>query len=192
MLRFFLLSIFSSLILVCFSQKRTYDIFFFGEKIGNVHVEKKNLGNDSVDYSFNSYTDFSFLFMSMKTKAITKLSYHKGLLQSAYVLRNKDDKSQELNYLWDKNKYIVKETNKEYSIEDEIYFCSANFFLDEPIDIKEVFIERFNYFVEIEKLGVHQYKTKVDGGTNIYTYENGVLQSVKSTKGLTVNMKLVE
>ncbi len=178
--------------LVSFAQKRTYNVFFFGEKIGNVHVEKKYTSKNQTKYTFYSSTEFSFLFMSMKTKAITKLTYLNGLLQDAYVLRNKDDKTQELNYVWNKNKYFVEEADKKYTIDKEIYYCSANFFLDEPINIKEVFIERFNYFVEIENLGAHQYKTKVDGGTNVYTYKNGVLQSVKSTKGFTVNMKLVE
>ena len=127
-----------------------------------------------------------------KTRATTDVVFKDGILSKGIVFRKKNNEVQELTYAWNGSQYDIKDNGKDVVINREISFCTTNFFISEPIGISEVFVERFNYFVPVESLGNHQYLTKVDGGTNLYTYKNGVLQSVKSTKGVSIYMVLRE
>ncbi len=51
------------------AQDLKYKVSFLAKDIGFVTVSKE-LKNDSAIYYFNSETEVSFLFMSLKTKAI--------------------------------------------------------------------------------------------------------------------------
>lgn len=172
------------------AQKRLYDVKLFGKVVGEVQVEKKILNNQETSYHFKSEAEAVLFFIKTRTLAITDVTFRDKLLVKGYVLREKNDEIQELHYTWDGTKYQVTDNEKKLTIERKITYCTANFFLQEPKNIKEVFVERFNYFVPIERLGNGQYLTKVDGGTNLYTYENGILQSLKSTKGVSIYMEL--
>jgi len=174
---------------VVVSQERVYNVFFLGNKIGEVLVNKQVENNKRI-YFFNSKTDFQYLFVKMKTKATTDLVYENDVLLEANVLRIKNEEKEELNYRFKNKKYIVSGKKEDYYIDKKIKYCTANFFFEEPVNVEEVFVERFDYFVKIINLGNHQYKTYVDGGTNVYTYKNGVLQGVVSKKGLSIQIKL--
>jgi len=173
-------------------QTRYYSVELFGSVVGEIKIVEKLLDAKKVEYSFYSEAEAELFFIKTKTKAHTKLIYESGFLNSGYVLRKKNDDVQELTYQWNEGKYEIVNNGKKSTESKKISYCSANFFFSEPIGIKEVYIERFNYFVAIQDLGNHQYLTKVDGGTNLYTYKNGVLVSLKSKKGVSVFMRLKE
>lgn len=189
-MKLFIIFLFLCFSIVVNAQNRVYEVIFFGDVIGKVELEKRKINENSFSYHFNSETETSVFFMDIKTKAVTDLIYENNLLKVAYVLRIKNNKTHELTYNWDSKKYLVKDNEEDLIIEKKITYCTANFFFSEPKNVSEVFVERFNYFVPIEYLGNNKYLTKVDGGTNLYTYKNGILQSVKSKKGLSVYMRL--
>lgn len=174
------------------AQKRMYDIKLFGNVVGEISIEKKVVNDSEYTFHFNSDAEAVLFFIKTKTRAITNLSFKNNLLINGYVLRQKNDERQELSYQWDGTRYQITDNDTETTIDRKIYYCTAHFFIDEPVNIKEVFVERFNYFVPIEHLGDGKYLTKVDGGTNLYTYENGILKSLKSTKGVSLFMELRE
>lgn len=189
---------FTFLLLLCFSlssidsfaQKRFYNVKIFGNIVGSVTVEKKNLATNRSSYHFNSDAEAVLLFVKTKTHAITNVTFENNILVKGYVLREQNEDRQELFYTWDGSKYLIRDNGKNLVLNREIKYCTANFFMIEPLNFKEVFVERFNYFVPIQHLGNGQYLTKVDGGTNLYSYKNGILQSLKSTKGVSVYMEL--
>ncbi len=185
-----MLIFFSTSSLYSFAQKRFYDVKIFGSVVGAVTVEKKVLATNRSSFHFNSDAEAVLFFVKTKTHAVTNVTFENNILVKGYVLREKNEERQELFYTWDGSKYLVKDDGKNLVINKKISYCTANFFMQEPTNIKEVFVERFNYFVPIEHLGNGQYLTKVDGGTNLYTYKNGILQSLKSTKGVSIYMEL--
>lgn len=175
---------------IVYAQKRMYDVVFLGDTVGTTSVEKKILPDNLVSYHFDSKANATVFFIKTNTHAKTDIIFDKTKLIKGYVLRKKNEEKQELTYQWNGKAYDIVDNGKKLSISKPITFCTANFFLIEPLLHKEVFVERFNYFVPIQHLGNHQYQTHVDGGTNLYTYKNGVLQSLKSTKGVSVYMYL--
>lgn len=187
---FFLLFVVLAFTKAITAQKQYYDVKLFGNVVGEVIVEKKVISPEKVSYHFDSDAEATLFFVRTRTKAVSNLTYENGRMINAYVYRKKNEEVQELFYKYDGTKYQVKDNGKPLTISKKITYCTANFFLQEPKNINEVFVERLNYFAPIQHLGNGQYLTKVDGGTNLYTYKNGVLQSLKSTKGVSIYMEL--
>ncbi|MGB0884989.1 MAG: DUF6134 family protein [Chitinophagales bacterium] len=175
-----------------FAQKNAYRVIFFGDSVGLITVEKKVVNNQSFSCHFKSEAEAVLFFIKTKTFAQTDLVFSEAKLVSGHVIRKKNNELQELFYKWNGTSYDVTDNNKKLNINKEIIYATANFFIKEPIGIDEVFVERFNYFVPIEKLENNQYRTKVDGGTNLYTYKKGKLVSLKSTKGVSILMELIK
>lgn len=190
--QFYILSFLLLNSLLVFGQKRAYKVILFGDSVGLVTVEKKTLADKTTSYHFESNAEAVLLFIKTKTFAKTDLIFNNGKLISGHVIRTKNNDSQELFYKWNGLKYDITDDDEKVVIDKKITYTTTNFFLEEPINIKEVFVERFNYFVPIEKLDNNEYLTKVDGGTNIYTYKNGKLINVKSTKGISINMEFIK
>lgn len=174
------------------AQIRHYDIVLFGDIIGEISTQKKNISATEYELSYTSKAEAEVFFTQTKTFTQAKILFKNNFLNTGYIIRKKNSDVQEINLHWDNIKYVITENGKEMNDNEKIYFCTTNFFFKEPINIHRVYVERLLKYVEIEHLGNNQYLTKVDGGSNLYTYKNGILQNLKSKKGISIYMNLRE
>ncbi len=189
---YFLLLLFVFNSISATAQVRHYDIELFGDVIGEIITQKKNISDTEYELSYRSKAEATVFFISTKTDVRAKILFKDNYVNTGYILRKKNDESQEIHCKWNGSDYTIINNDVKSIETQKIYYCSTNFFFQEPVNIKKVYIERLGVFEEIEHLGNHQYLTKVDGGTNLYTYKNGVLQSLKSKKGISIYMTLKE
>lgn len=174
------------------AQTRYYDIVLFGDTIGEISSLQKNFSDTEYELSYTSKAEAEVFFTHTKTFVQAKILYKDGFLNKAHIVRKKNDDFQEIDYKWENSKYSVTENGKKSIDEKKIYFCTTDFFFEEPVNVERVFVERLLESVDVQHLGNNQYLTKVDGGSNLYTYKNGVLQSLKSKKGISIFMYLRE
>lgn len=184
--KYFLL--FISLLFVnnSFCQSRTYDIILFGDTIGELISTKLKISDSEYILSYVSNAEATVFFVETKSYINNKLIFKNNFVSESKVYRKKNDDVADFICNWNGNYYDIIFNNEKKIEKEKIYFCATNFFFDEPIQIYKVYIERLQKFTVIEHLGNHIYMTKLAGATNTYTYKNGVLQSVKSKKGISI------
>lgn len=174
------------------AQIRNYDIMLFGDLIGEISSHQKIISDSEYELSYTSKAEAEVFFTKTKTFLQAKIHFKNDFVKSGFIIRKKNAALQEIDFKWEDNKYTITENGIKFNDPEKIYYCTTNFFFKEPVNIHKVYVERLLKYVEIEHLGNNQYLTKVDGGTNLYTYKNGILQSLKSKKGISIFMNLRE
>lgn len=184
---FFTLS-FLFISLLSFAQKQQYDIILFGNVIGKGNfsrnysngVEKIDLVTDAkAKVMFKDKTNYTDMDIIMKN----------GVLESLYQVKIDDGVKQIIKVNNEGGKQYFYIDNKKSLVAKPIKYTTTHLFFEEPINIKEAYVERLNIFVPITKVSGNTYKTVVDGADNYYTYENGKLIEYKMKNIVNVYMK---
>lgn len=179
----------SSLTHVVSAQARFYNVIFSGKNVGSLKV----FGNDSKDANTESYkieSKFKLLFYS--GTYITESNFEDGKLRAASSAHhvNGNLKGKTLTTSGVKPVYEVKFMGEEAPKVDtkQLHFDINNtvtgLYYKEPIDIKEVYSERYAKMCSVKKLSQNSYGVELpDGKQGVYIYSKGQCSEVQTDLG---------
>ncbi|PZX54894.1 DUF6134 family protein [Algoriphagus chordae] len=157
-----------------------YDIVLAGFTIGKMQADKVTDG-ESVDYQIHSKVEFWF-FGKIHVEFLQNVNFLKGQLMKA---RTKSD-SNRGNFVttvnWNKDHYDIDansyEFHNEESINQAVYGTPAKLYFEEPKNGDVLISENFGMLTKVVELKKGIYAIDVNGSTNTFYYEAGVLQKV--------------
>jgi hypothetical protein len=167
------------------SQANVYDVIMAGRTIGSLKVFDDNGKNDVETHRIESY--FKVLFYSGKYS--TQTSFVQGQLVSAVCAHevNGDVKEKTQTKSSIKSLYQVlfsgedskKKSDKEFN--SPINNTVTSLYYKEPININEVYSERYGQMCSVKKLSDGNYGVSLpDGKQGVYSYKNGLCREVKT------------
>jgi hypothetical protein len=168
---------------VAFSQNSYYDVIVAGRNVGSLRVFGDELKNDVEMHRIES--DFKFLFYSGKYSIESNYSQGKLLNSVAAHHVNGDLKERTHTKSSTSSLYQIlfsgedapKNNRKElnFPIENTI----TGLYYKEPVNIREVYSERFGQMCNVRKISEGLYGVDLpDGKKGIYTYKNGKCKEV--------------
>ncbi len=157
-----------------------YDIVVAGFRIGGMTAEKTE-NADQVNYEINSLVDFWF-FGKVHVEFLQKADYQNKQLIEAYTHSNSNRGEFETFVKWQQDHYEVdantyKFENKE-PIRQKVYSSPAKLYFEEPSDGDILISENFGMLTKVTEEEPGVYSIEVNGNTNTFYYEQGVLQKV--------------
>lgn len=168
-----------------FSQKLTFDIFLFGNKIGQTVIER-NVKNDSIiTYTLNSASEAHIFFVTRKISLHYDIVYNRGQLVSSYSKNTRNEEVHITTIRWENGNYLMKRDDGDFCLKPMVTCSTVKLFFTEPCDPKQVFSERMGEYRGIKKTGEGIYQAEMsDGLTYYYRYKNGKLMEFEMRKGL--------
>lgn len=168
-----------------FSQKLVYDIFLFGNKIGQSVIEK-TIRNDSITrYTLNSASEATVFFTTRKVSLIYDILYKNDQLFSSYSKNTRNDEVHITTIKWENNTYIMKREDGSFCIKPLVDCSTVKLFFHEPCDNQKIFSERLGEYRVIKKTGEALYQAEMkEGITYYYHYKNDKLVELEMRKGL--------
>ena len=172
-----------------FSQKIRYTMQVNGREMGELQVERR-FENEIEIITSRTNVKVDFLIKRMEVFSLIHTEYEGGLLQKAETRKVVNGEDKEFSKI-----YRVRTGYHFKNHEDElknlphssINFTVNRLFFQEPVNLNQVFSERFGKYLKIEKAGPGYYLLHVpDEDPNGYYYKNG--QFVK----LDVNHSLMD
>ena len=167
------------------SQTNVYDVIVAGRTIGSLKV----FDNDSKDDVETHRIESKFKILFYSGKFSTQTSYVQGQLVSAVSAHevNGDLKEKTQTKCILKTLYQVlfsgedaeKKPKKEFN--SPINNTVTSVYYKEPINITEVYSERYGQMCSVKKLSEGNYGVSLpDGKQGVYTYKNGLCREVKT------------
>ena len=170
---------------ICSAQKLTFDIYLFGNIIGQTVVERV-IKNDSIaQYTLNSNSEAHVLLTTRITTLNYDITYKRGHLFTSYSKHTRNDELHITSVQWQGGKYVIT-SDKVVSNLAQIIDCSTvKLFFAEPCSPTSVFSERLGENRALKKTadGVYQADMK-EGITYIYRYKNGKLVELEMKNGI--------
>lgn len=153
-----------------------YDISVAGISIGEMTAVKKKVGQKTY-YDIKSEVSFWF-FGKINLDYLVKAEY----LEKQLIMADAQSKTNRGDFRtliqWDKDHYNVDAKNYKYEnnkpIGKPLYFSSAVFFFEEPLNTREFMAEGYGLVATIKKVKDY-YEADVNGNKNKYYYVNGIL-----------------
>jgi hypothetical protein len=189
LIAFFLLSSF-----LIYSQDKTltYDIFYKGNVVGNMQINKR-VNEENVYLMMVSRVRMK-IFTSLRVYIEEQSLFNKGKLMYTCVYREVNGKV--------KANQKTRASGEVYQIDSEgktgtISSRSINsnlilLYFYEPLQVRQVYSGNFQQFVDVKPVGDHTYRIDLpDGNYNFYTYKNGVCSRVEVHNSMyTIRMEL--
>ncbi|MEB2775291.1 DUF6134 family protein [Algoriphagus sp. D3-2-R+10] len=184
---------FSPIFLVCFvlgigginsvsAQKvvNDYDIVLAGFTIGNMKAHKITEGA-SEDYQIHSKVEFWF-FGKIHVEFLQNVNFQNDQLMKATTKSDSNRGNFVTTVNWNKDHYDVDANSykfhNEESIDQAVFGTPAKLYFHEPKDGDELISENFGMLTKVIELEKGVYEIDVNGNTNTFHYENGILQKV--------------
>ncbi|MCE6989987.1 DUF6134 family protein [Dyadobacter sp. CY323] len=180
--------VFSGFLMLCISAahaQNMYDVIVAGRTIGSLKVFDDK-GKDNTE-THRIESDFKIMFY--KGKYATQTSYVQGKLVSASCSHhvNGDLKERTLTKSSTKSLYEVLfsgedgEDKPRLELNSPINSTITSLYYKEPVNITEVYSERYGKMCSVKKLSEGKYGVLLpDGKQGIYSYKNGLCQEVKT------------
>jgi hypothetical protein len=165
------------------AQEKTlsYTVKRNGNKIGDMMVKEVRDGS-TVYLKLQSDIKTSFI-LTVSAKAIEEARYDSGVLVYSYVYQ-KVNGTEKINkqIIYMKDAYVVTSKGKEERLNNfKIYYNLVCIYNHEPIKASLIFSDKYQKFLQIQKIEDHHYKIDFpDGSANEYWFENGLCKTVKA------------
>ena len=167
------------------SQTNVYDVIVAGRTIGSLRVFDYAIKNQVETHRIES--DFKILFY--KGKFSTQTSYVQGQLVSAVSahevngdLKEKTQTKSSVKTLYEilfSGEDADEKPRKEFN--SPINNTVTSLYYKEPINISQVYSERYGQMCSVKKLSDGNYGVSLpDGKQGVYTYKNGLCREVKT------------
>jgi hypothetical protein len=165
--------------------QNVYDVIVAGRTIGSLKVFDDRGKDNTEQHRIES--DFKVMFY--KGKYSTQTNYSEGKLVSATCAHhvNGDLKEKTLTKTGVKSSYEVLFSGEDgkdkpkLSLNMPISSTITGLYYKEPININEVYSERYGTMCSVKKLSEGKYGvTLPDGKQGIYSYKNGLCREVKT------------
>ncbi|MCW5906876.1 MAG: hypothetical protein KIS94_03380 [Chitinophagales bacterium] len=181
---------FTALVLWLPAQKQVYDIFLFGNKIGQTIVERKDNGNGTVKYTLNSKSEANVIFTKKTSEMNYDIIYENGQLLSAYTKNMKDGVTEISKTIWQGTKYLIQKGAEMLHLDKPIDFSSIQLYFSEPKGRTVIFSERLGEYCTFKQTSPGVYECKLANGvSNIYRYKDGALYELEMSKGASVYLR---
>jgi len=169
-----------------------YNIVLFGNVIGKGTVKKTVKADGTIHYYLYTKANAKVMMKERTNMSEINLYYKNNVLQNGTLKKEKDGEWQNVDFKFNGTKYTIVNDGKTIEETKPIKYTTTSFFFEEPKNIKEAYVERLQTFVPIVKESEGVYSTKVDGGTNYYTYKNGKLVEFRTKQTINIYMNLIE
>lgn len=167
------------------SQANVYDVIMAGRTIGSLKVFDDEGKNNVETHRIES--DFKVLFYSGKYS--TQTSFVQGKLVSAVCahevngdLKERTQTKSSIKSLYEvlfSGKDAKKKPKKEFN--SPINNTVTSLYYKEPININEVYSERYGQMCSVKKISDGNYGVSLpDGKQGLYSYKNGLCREVKT------------
>lgn len=181
----FLLLLFLSFSVAAVAQKRTYNIFLFGDKIGSTTLERILANDSTVRYTLHSASEAKILFSTRKVSLQYEIVYRNDQLISSYSKNIRNDEVNEIKVNWNGIKYMVSTKGKVWNVLAPIFCSSVKFYYEVPCGDSKIFSERLGQFCPLKKVSASKYECEMsEGVTYIFNYTNGEMTELEMKKGL--------
>jgi len=168
------------------AQNNTYDVIVAGRTIGSLKVFDNESDSDTEVQRIES--DFKILFYSGKFS--TQASFAQGRLMTAVSAHEVNGNVKERTH----TKNVAKTSNYTVSFSGEdgekkpakefnepILNTVTSLYYKEPINITEVYSERYGQMCNVKKVSDGNYSVSLpDGKQGLYTYKSGLCREVKT------------
>jgi hypothetical protein len=163
----------------------SYTIKTDGQSVGTLNIMKAALGN-KICYKLKSEVKTKFIFTYV-ANGIEEAVYENGILVYSSVyqkLNGKEKLNKQIKRSGDK--YFVTEKGSQKFLPDTIIgFNMICLYSNEPVHTSQVFSDKFQKHLPIQKVGEHHYKVSFPGGHyNEYYYSNGVCTRIEVNHSL--------
>ena len=191
--RSFLTIVFTLWFATSFCQRLKYDVYLFGNKIGETVVERRDSAGFKC-YTLRSHTDAKVLFVEKKSQMATDVLYDKdGKLLSSHFQNIKNDEKFLTLSSWDNGRFLVNKDGTKTMIPGPVTYSSVMLYFFEPANFQKVFSERVGQFFEMIRQADGTYMATLDGHSAMYTYKAGKLMELEMKSSLgSVLMKRVQ
>ena len=168
-----------------FSQKLTFDIYLFGNVIGQTVVERV-VKNDSItQYTLNSNSEAHVLLTTRITTLHYDITYKRDHLFTSYSKHTRNDESHITNVQWQGSKYVITSDKVVSNLPQTIDCSTVKLFYAEPCSTTSVFSERLGENRVLKKTAEGTYQADMkEGITYIYRYKNGKLVELEMKNGI--------
>jgi len=177
-----------------FCQKLKYEVFLFGNKIGETIVERKDSAGQKV-YTLHSNTYAKVLFVEKRSVMSTYVQFdNEGkMLSAAFQNVKNDDKFYTKSTRDNSTRFLVNKDGDKTVVPGPISFSSVMLYFFEPANLQKIYSERLGEFFQMVHQADGTYLAFLDGHTARYTYKAGKLMEleIKSSLGSVV-MKRVQ
>lgn len=166
----------------CFSQTKTnkYDIVLAGFTIGSMQADKTT-SPKAEDYQLHSKVEFWF-FGKIHVEFLQNVNFQNGQLMKATTKSDSNRGNFVTTVNWNKDHYDVDANSykfhNEESIKQAVYGTPAKLYFHEPKNGDELISENFGMLTKVIELEKGVYEIDVNGNTNTFYYEGGILQKV--------------
>jgi hypothetical protein len=156
-----------------------------GTAIGSLRFKETKTG-DLVKYRMDSEIRTRVIFW-FSARGTEEAEYEHGILKNSRFLQVVNGTEKVNSTTWFKGDgYLVRKKG----VVEKFPHRSINYNLvclysNEPLDRKEIYSDKFQVFLPIQKLKNHHYKVSFpDGNYNEYLYENGICKTIKVENSL--------
>ena len=157
-----------------------YDVIHNGEVKGTL-VLNREADSGRLHIKIVTHVSTRILFR-IAVKSIEEAVFEKGSLiySSLYREVNGEEKvNQQLQLSGASYRLIGKETIADLPV-FPIRFCILLLYCQEPVNIKQVYSDNYNQYLEIKKAGQNKYQVIFpNGNSNYYCYKNGICTQVE-------------
>jgi hypothetical protein len=167
------------------AQKLTYNIFLFGNKIGQSVIERNVKSTDETDYTLNSASEAHIFFTTRKITLHYDIVFRNDLFFSSYSKHTRNDEVQVTYINRVGNNYKVTRNKEQFVLNGLIDCSTVKLFYVEPCSETRILSERLGEFRIVKKTGPGTYEAEMsDGITYIYRYKDGKLTELEMRKGI--------
>jgi hypothetical protein len=169
-----------SFILSAQQQSRTYKVIRKGDEIGWVNLDKK-IDSNKTTITMQSEVKVRFIFtFSSVAKEVSE--FRDGKLNHSYFYRKRNgDVKADRHIRLSGNGYEVEDISEKRSLNIlPVTYNTLCMYFDEPINLKKVYSENYQCFLDIDrKSDGAYYVTGTDGNSTSFYYRNGICYKVK-------------
>ena len=162
------------------AQNLNYNVVMNGKSIGSLEA-KRNVRDGLAYYFIESIVNLRFLFR-VNMNYTFETTYQDGMLIKASTRNMVNDNVRNSSRVTWNGAHYVLEVKDEQSVlkNTKITYSLSSMYFSEPVQVRQVFSERYGKFLPVKPVGEHRYElTMPDGKKNYYQYVNGICQSVE-------------
>ncbi len=151
-----------------------YDVVRNDKVIGYLNSLKTER-NNTIEYILETNVAVDILFEMRIYSRISGI-FSNGQLTDGKIIRKVNGKDKaNARFLWVRDKYFIHENKRTKEFKDKIFYTTACLMHREPLNMKKIFSENFQKFIDVTETKPHHYTLHLpDGNKNFYTYENGI------------------
>lgn len=156
---------------------RHYEISVLGFSIGEMTANRSKSADTTI-YKVSSQVSFWFFGkVNVDFKVDSRFAKNQIVWARSFSTSNKGDFQSEVK--WNGENYKVDATSYKFEnnkpIMNPVAFSSVMLFFHEPNGIEDFLGEVFGLVTKMKKIEGNGYEVKINGNTNRYYYENGIM-----------------